>query len=122
MTEEVLSHFFRAFFVGGLICLAGQLLFDLANLTPAHTMSILVTLGSVLGVLGLYPKLTEFAGFGATLPIVNFGSLLVEGAKAGAAQGGFIGLFTGLMKQVSAGIGGAVIFGFIIALVFKPKS
>ena len=115
MLEEFLTQFFRAFVIGGAICVIGQLLFDVANLTPAHTMSI-------LGVLGLYPLLVDFAGFGAMLPISSFGNTLVEGAKEGAASGGFWGIFTGLIKQVSAGVTAAVVFGFFTALVFKPKS
>lgn len=122
MLDEFLTQFFRAFVIGGAICVIGQLLFDVANLTPAHTMSVLVVAGSILGVLGLYPLLVDFAGFGAMLPISSFGNTLVEGAKEGAASGGFWGIFTGLIKQVSAGVTAAVVFGFFTALVFKPKS
>ena len=122
MTVLILTHFLRAFAVGGLICLAGQLLFDVGKLTPAHTMSLLVTAGSILGALGLWPQLRDFAGYGAALPIVNFGSLLAEGALAGAAETGFIGLFTGIFSRVSAGICGAVTAGFVVALLFRPKA
>ena len=122
MLDEFLTQFFRAFVIGGAICVIGQLLFDVANLTPAHTMSVLVVAGSILGVLGLYPLLVDFAGFGAMLPISSFGNTLVEGAKEGAASGSFWGIFTGLIKQVSAGVTAAVVFGFFTALVFKPKS
>lgn len=120
--NEILTHFIRAFVVGGAICLVGQLLFDVANLTPAHTMSLLVTAGALLGALGLWPRLTDFAGFGARLPIVNFGSLLVEGALQGAAKDGFIGLLTAMLRPVSAGLAAAVAFGFLTALCFKPKA
>ena len=120
--NELLTHLVRAFVVGGAVCLIGQLLFDVAKLTPAHTMSVLVSAGAVLGAVGLWPALVEFSGFGARLPIVNFGSLLVEGAMQGAAKDGFIGLLTGLMKPVSAGLSAAVVFGFVTALVFKPKA
>lgn len=122
MFELICGHFFRALIIGGSICLLGQLLLDVANLTPAATMSILVCAGSVLAIFGWYPALMEFAGFGARLPIVNFGSSLVEGAKEGAASGGFLGLLSGLLKPVSAGVSAAVSFGFIVALVFQPKS
>lgn len=122
MLEQFLTMFFRAFLVGGLICLLGQILFDICNLTPAHTMSILVTLGSVLGVLGLYPKLADFAGFGATLPIVSFGNTLTEGAMEGAKAHGFWGIFAGMLEPVSAGVAAAVVFGFLVALAFKPKA
>lgn len=122
MLFEILTHFFRAFLVGGALCLVGQLLFDLAGLTPAHTMSILVSAGSLLGVLGLWPRLTDFAGYGAALPIVNFGSMLAEGAMQGAAKDGFIGLLTGMLSTVSAGITMAVVAGFAVALLFRPKA
>jgi len=122
MPEQVLLHCLRAFAVGGLICVVGQLLFDVANLTPAVTMSILVTAGSILGIFGLYPALVDFAGFGARLPIVNFGSALVEGARQGAQSGGFLGLLMGMLKPVSAGLAAAVCAGFAVALVFRPRS
>ncbi|NLF79780.1 MAG: stage V sporulation protein AE [Clostridia bacterium] len=122
MIGELLLQLLKAFLVGGGICLIGQLLFDVANLTPAHTMSILVIGGSILSGLGVYPLLADFAGFGAMLPISSFGNTLVQGARAGAESHGFFGIFSGLLKQVSAGISAAVIFGFLAALFFKPKS
>lgn len=122
MLSEILTHFFRAFLVGGAVCLIGQLLFDAAHLTPAHTMSVLVCGGSVLGALGLWPRLSDFAGYGAALPIVNFGSMLTEGALRGAAKDGFIGLFTGMYRTVSAGMTAAVAAGFAVALLFRPKA
>ena len=122
MDAELWIGLLKAFLVGGTLCLMGQLLFDVANLTPAVTMSILVTAGSVLSIFGIYPWLVEQAGFGASLPIVNFGHLLVDGAKQGAGSDGFLGILTGMLKPVSAGISAAVAAGFIVALVFKPKS
>lgn len=121
MLEDFLFQFFRAFVVGGLICVVGQLLFDVANLTPAHTMSILVVAGSALSIVGVYPMLADFAGFGAMLPISNFGNMLVEGAKSGSTEG-FWGILQGLLTKVSAGVSAAVVSGFVIALVFRPKS
>lgn len=118
---EFLTEFFRAFFVGGLFCLAGQLLMDVGKFTPAHALSILVCLGSFLGAIGAYPALVRFAGFGAALPISSFGNSLVQGALAGARGGGVLGLFTGILSQVSAGIAAAVLFGFIAALFGKAK-
>ena len=115
---ELLRQFFRALLIGGLFCTAGQLLFDLANLTPAHTMSILVSTGSLLAICGIYPALVDFAGFGASLPILNFGNLLVSGAREGALAPGIL---TGMLKPVSAGITAAVVFGFLVALFCKPK-
>ena len=122
MLEEFLTAFFRAFLVGGAICLLGQIMFDVFNLTPAHTMSILVCLGSLFGVFGLYDKLKEFAGFGAMLPIASFGNTLTQGAMQGAAKDGFWGIFSGMLEPVSAGVAAAVVFGFAVALAFKPKS
>ena len=121
MLSELFTHFCRAFLIGGAVCLIGQLLFDVARLTPAHTMSLLVCGGSLLGALGWWPALTDFAGYGAALPIVNFGSMLTEGAMEGAAGDGFIGLLTGLLKPVSAGVATAVVAGFLVALIFRPK-
>ena len=122
MLWEISMHFLRAFLVGGAVCLIGQLLFDVAHLTPAHTMSILVCAGSVLGALSLWPDLRDFAGYGAALPIVNFGSMLTEAAMRGAARDGFIGLLTDMFKTVSAGMAAAVAAGFLTALIFRPKS
>ena len=122
MPSVLLLQLVRAFAVGGAVCAVGQLLFDAAGLTPAHTMSILVSAGSLLGVLGLWPALRDFAGCGASLPIVNFGSLLTEGAMEGAARDGFIGLLTGLLQPVSAGLCAAVVAGFGAALLFRPKA
>ncbi|MCR4963998.1 MAG: SpoVA/SpoVAEb family sporulation membrane protein [Firmicutes bacterium] len=117
----LLTEFFRAFWVGGLFCLAGQLLLDVAKMTPAHALSLLVCLGSLLGALGAYPALVEFAGFGAALPISSFGNALVQGALSGARSGGLVGLFSGALSQVSAGIAAAVLFGFFAALLGKAR-
>lgn len=122
MIGELLLQLLKAFLVGGGICLIGQLMFDVANLTPAHTMSVLVISGSILSGLGVYPLLADFAGFGAMLPISSFGNTLVQGARAGAEAHGFFGIFAGLLQQVSTGISAAVVFGFFAALFFKPKS
>lgn len=111
-----------AFLVGGTICVLGQLLMDLAKLTPAHTMSVLVILGALLGALGIYPKLAEFAGLGATLPIVSFGNTLVKGALEGAGQNGFWGIWAGMLQHVSAGIAITVFMAFAVSVVFRPKS
>ena len=85
-------------------------------------MSILVCAGSVLGAPSLWPRLRDFAGYGAALPIVNFGSMLTESALRGAARDGFIGLLTDMFKTVSAGMAAAVAAGFLTALLFRPKS
>lgn len=117
----MLPMFFWAFVIGGLICVFGQLLFDIAKLTPAHTMCLLVVIGAVLDGFGLYEPLIDFAGAGATIPITSFGNALVHGALQEAEQHGLVGVLTGMFEITSSGISSAVIFGFIGALIFKPK-
>ncbi|OPZ70430.1 MAG: SpoVA protein [Firmicutes bacterium ADurb.Bin456] len=116
-----MEAYFWAFIVGGLICVVGQLLFDVGRFTPAHTMSILVVAGAVLDGLGLYEPLIDFAGAGATVPITSFGNALVHGALTEAENTGLIGILTGIFEVTSAGISAAIIFGFLAALFFKPK-
>lgn len=113
--------FLFAFIVGGLICVIGQIMFDVFKLTPAHTLSFLVVLGAILDGLGLYEPLIDFAGAGATVPITSFGNSLVHGALAEAEKHGFIGVVTGMFEVTSAGISAAIIFGVIGAIIFKPK-
>ncbi|MGC4377461.1 stage V sporulation protein AE [Fictibacillus sp. Mic-4] len=116
-----MAIFFWAFIVGGIICVIGQIMFDVLKLTPAHTMSTLVVIGALLDGFNLYEPLIDFAGAGATVPITSFGNALVHGAMAEAHQHGLIGVVTGMFKVTSAGISAAIIFGFIGALLFKPK-
>ncbi|KUP07549.1 stage V sporulation protein AEB [Bacillus coahuilensis p1.1.43] len=118
----MLAMFFWAFVVGGCICVIGQLLFDVAKLTPGHTMSLLVVAGAILEGFNLYEPLVDFAGAGATIPITSFGNALVHGAMQEAEQHGVIGVITGMFEVTSAGISSAIIFAFIGALIFKPKS
>lgn len=113
--------FFWAFVVGELICVIGQIMFDVFKLTPAHTLTLLVVIGAVLGAFGLYDPLTQFAGAGATVPITSFGNSLVHGAMAEADKHGLIGVITGIFEVTSAGISAAIIFGVIGAVLFKPK-
>jgi len=110
-----------AFAVGGLICVIGQLLLDVGKLTPAHVMSTLVVSGVVLDFLGVYDKLIDFAGAGATVPITSFGHSLYHGAISEAQRHGLIGVATGIFEVTSAGISAAIAFGFLASLVFKPK-
>lgn len=116
-----MEKFFWAFIIGGAICVIGQVLMDWLKLTPAHTMCTLVVTGAVLGGLGLYDPLVKFAGAGASVPISSFGNQLVKGALQEAEQTGFIGVLTGIFEITSAGISAAVIFGFLGALLFRPK-
>ncbi|QTM99231.1 stage V sporulation protein AE [Sediminibacillus dalangtanensis] len=113
--------FIWAFVVGGLICVIGQLMFDILKLTPGHTLSILVVIGALLDGFGLYEPLIDFAGAGATVPITSFGNSLVHGAMQEAEQHGLIGVVTGMFEMTSSGITAAIIFGMIGAILFKPK-
>jgi len=94
---------------------------DVFKLTPAHTMCTLVVGGAILGGLGLYEPLVKFAGAGASVPISSFGNSLVKGALSEAEKSGIVGVLTGIFEITSAGISSAIIFGFIAALIFKPK-
>lgn len=117
----MMAMFFWAFVVGGLICVIGQVMFDVFKLTPAHTLSALVVAGAILDGLGWYEPLIDFAGAGATIPITSFGNALVHGAMQEAEQHGIVGVLTGMFEVTSAGISAAIVFGFIGALLFKPK-
>lgn len=114
-------QFVWAFVIGGAICVIGQLLMDVAKLTPAHTMSSLVVAGAVLDGVGLYEPFIDFAGAGATVPITSFGNSLVHGAMAELKQNGAIGIITGIFEVTSAGISAAIIFSFLAALVCRPR-
>lgn len=116
-----MSQILLAFAVGGLICVIGQLMLDVAKLTPAHVMSILVAAGAILDGLGLYDPLIDFAGAGATVPITSFGHSLYHGAWQEAEQSGLIGIISGMFQITSAGISAAIVFSFFAALVFKPR-
>lgn len=117
----MVSIFITAFVVGGLICVIGQLLFDVAKLTPAHTLCTLVVAGSILDGVGLYEPLIDFAGAGATVPITSFGNALTHGAMAEAEKHGFVGVLTGMFEVTSSGISAAILFGFIAAVIFRPR-
>ena len=110
-----------AFLVGGFICVIGQILIDKTKLTPARILVIYVTLGAVLGGLGIYQYLVEFAGAGATVPLTGFGYNLAKGAKEAVNQHGFIGAFIGGTKAAAGGIAAAIFFGYIASLISKPK-
>ncbi|WP_243290127.1 stage V sporulation protein AE [Bacillus sp. FJAT-47783] len=110
-----------AFVVGGLICIVGQLLLDFLKLTPAHVMSSFVVAGAILDGFGIYDQFIEFAGAGATVPITSFGHSILHGAMKEAEKHGLIGLGMGVFELTSAGISSAILFAFLIALIFKPK-
>ena len=110
-----------AFLVGGAICIIGQILIDKTKLTPARILVMYVTLGAVLGGLGIYQYLVEFAGAGATVPLTGFGYNLAKGAKEAVDQYGFVGAFIGGTKAAAGGIAAAIFFGYIASLISKPK-
>jgi len=113
--------YLAAFVVAGIICAIGQLLLDTTRLTPGHILSLLTVGGGILGGLGIYEPLIEFAGGGATMPISSFGNALAQGAMAEAARSGPIGVLTGMFELTSTGITAAILFGFFFALIFNPK-
>ncbi len=111
----------KAFFVGGLICLIGQILIDKTKLTPARILVSYVVAGVVLGALGLYKPFAEWAGAGASVPLTGFGNVLAQGVKKAIEKNGAIGILTGGLTAAAGGICAAIFFGYIVALVFKPK-
>lgn len=115
------SQLLYAFLVGGILCVIGQILIDKTKLTPARILVIYVTVGAVLGGLGIYQYLVDFAGSGATVPLTGFGYNLAKGAKEAVDQYGFIGAFIGGTKAAAGGIAAAIFFGYIAALISKPK-
>lgn len=114
--------YLKAFVVGGLICVVGQLLISLTRLTPARILVLFVTLGVVLGALGLYEPLVEFAGAGATVPLTGFGNSLAKGAIKAAQEDGVIGAFTGGVTATAGGVAAAIAFGYLFSLLFRSKT
>ena len=111
----------KAFFVGGLLCALGQILIDKTKLTPARILVLYVVAGVVLGAAGVYEKLVDFAGAGATIPLTGFGNTLAKGVKEAVAQDGLLGAFIGGVTGGAGGIAAAVFFGYLMALLFKSK-
>ncbi|MBR0041153.1 MAG: stage V sporulation protein AE [Oscillospiraceae bacterium] len=118
---EIMLPFLKAFVVGGLLCMIGQLLIDKTKLTPARILTSYVVAGVVLGALGLYQPLADFAGAGATVPLTGFGNLLAKGVREAVAEKGLIGAFTGGLGAAAGGICAAVFFALIAALLFRAK-
>ena len=112
---------FKAFIVGGTICIIGQILIDKTKLTPARILVIFVTTGVILGGLGIYKYLVDFAGAGATVPLTGFGYNLAKGAIEEVSQNGLVGAFVGGVKASAGGIAAAVFFGYFASLIAKPK-
>ena len=111
----------RCFVVGGGICVIGQILIDKTKLTSARILVLFVTIGAILGGLGIYQYIIDFAGAGATVPLTGFGYNLAKGAIEAVQESGLIGAFTGGVKAAAGGIAAAVFFGYIASLISKPK-
>lgn len=115
-------EYIKAFVCGGLICVIGQLLIDKTKLTPARILTVYVVAGVFLTAIGVYPWLVEFAGAGATVPLTGFGFCLARGVARAVADKNFLGIFTGGLTATAGGVGAAIVFALLVALIFKPKS
>ena len=118
---DIFIEYLKVFITGGIICSIGQILIDKTKLTPARILVIFVTTGAILGGLGIYKYLVDFAGAGATVPLTGFGYNLSKGAIEAVKENGIIGAFTGGVKASAGGIAAAVFFGYIASLISKPK-
>lgn len=114
--------FLKAFLVGGLICVVGQILIDYTKLTPARILVTFVVLGVILGGIGIYQPLADWAGAGATVPLTGFGNLLAQGTKEAIREQGLLGVLTGPLTAGSAGIMAAIFSGLVVSFLAKPKS
>lgn len=118
---DLFIEYLKAFVVGGAICAVGQVLIDYTKLTPARILVTFVVLGVILGGLGVYQPLIDYAGAGATVPLTGFGATLAKGVKDAVVKDGLLGVLTGGLQATAGGITAAIVFGFIVALIFKPK-
>ena len=113
--------YLKAFLVGGAICLVSQVLIDKTKLTPARILVSYVVIGVILGAIGVYKPLVDFAGAGATVPLTGFGHTLAKGVKEAVQEKGFLGVLTGGLKATAGGITAAIICGLLVSLIFKDK-
>ena len=118
---ETLLTYGKCFLLGGALCALGQVLIDRTALTPARILTIYVTAGVLLGALGLYQPLLDFGGAGASIPLTGFGNTLAKGVREAVAERGWLGVFTGGFTAGSAGICAALVFGYLAALLFRPR-
>lgn len=114
-------EYLKAFLCGGILCVIGQVLIDRTKLTPARILVIYVTAGVFLSGVGLYQPFADWGGAGATVPLTGFGHLLAKGVKKAVAEQGVLGAFTGGITSAAGGITAAIVFGFVVALLCKPK-
>lgn len=115
---ELILSFVKAFLVGGAFCAVGQILIDKTKLTPARILTFYVVLGVILGGIGIYQPLADWAGAGATIPLTGFGNTLAKGVRDAVAEKGLLGIFTGGFTAAAAGICAAIFFGYVAALFF----
>ena len=113
--------YLKAFIIGGILCLIGQILIDKTMLTPARILVSYVVVGVFLGAVGLYKPLVDFVGAGATVPLTGFGYSLAEGVKKAISEDGFLGIFTGGLKATAGGITAAIFAGLLVSLIFRAK-
>lgn len=118
---EIALALIKAFVIGGLLCAIGQIFIDFTKLTPARILTSYVVVGVILGGLGIYQKLVDFAGAGASVPLLGFGNLLAKGVHEAVRANGLLGVLTGGLTAAAAGIAAALFFSLIAALIFKPK-
>lgn len=111
----------NAFWVGGLICALVQILMEKTKLMPGRIMVLLVVSGAIISILGWYEPFQEFAGAGASVPLLGFGNVLMKGVKEAVQEQGFLGLFAGGFKAGAVGTASALIFGYLASIIFKPK-
>lgn len=114
-------EYLKAFAVGGLLCLIGQVLIDKTKLTPARILVSYVVIGVLLGALGIYQPIVEFAGAGATVPLTGFGNTLAKGVREAVQKDGFLGIFTGGLTASAGGITAAILAGLTASILFKAK-
>lgn len=119
--KEVIMDYFNAFWVGGVICALVQILMEKTKMMPGRIMVLLVCLGALISVFGWYQPFVDFAGAGASVPLLGFGNVLMKGVKEAVDQEGFMGLFTGGFKAGAVGTSAALIFGYLASLIFNPK-
>jgi len=118
---ELIFPYLKCFLVGGLLCAVGQILIDKTMLTPARILSAYVVAGVIFGALGVYEPLIDWAGAGASIPLTGFGSTLAKGIRKAVGEQGWLGIFTGGFTSSAAGICAALLFGYLAALIFRPK-
>ena len=114
-------EYLKAFIIGGFFCVIGQILIDKTKLTPARILVSYVVFGVILGAIGVYEPLLEFAGAGASVPLTGFGNLLAKGVREAVDEMGFLGILTGGLRSTAGGIAAAIICGLLVSLIFKAK-